>query len=59
VVSAIFGGLSSRAADLIRDDLSNMGHVRKADVEAARKEIVEAALALEDQGKLSLGREDE
>ena len=38
VVDAIFGGLSSRAADLIRDDLANMGHVRKADVEAARHE---------------------
>jgi flagellar motor switch protein FliG len=59
VTTAVFGGLSSRAAELIRDDLANMGHVRKADVEAARKEVVEAALALEDAGKLSLGREDE
>ncbi len=59
VVDAIFSGLSSRAADLIRDDLANMGHVRKADVEAARREIVDAALSLEDQGKLSLGRGDD
>lgn len=59
VMTAIFSGLSQRAADLIRDDLANMGHVRKADVEAARKEIVEAALKLEDEGKLSLGREEE
>jgi flagellar motor switch protein FliG len=59
VVAAIFTGLSSRAADLIRDDLANMGHVRKADVEAARREIVDAALKLEDEGKLSLGREEE
>lgn len=59
VCNAIFAGLSSRAADLIRDDLANMGHVRKADVEAARREIIEAALKLEEEGKLSLGREEE
>lgn len=59
VLEAVFGGLSSRAADLIRDDIANMGHVRKADVEAARREVVEAALRLEDEGKLSLGREEE
>lgn len=59
VTTAIFGGLSSRAADLIRDDLQNMGHVRKADVEAARREIIDAALKLEEEGKLSLGREEE
>lgn len=59
VATAIFSGLSSRAADLIRDDLANMGHVRKSDVEAARREIIDAALKLEEEGKLSLGREEE
>jgi flagellar motor switch protein FliG len=59
VVDAIFSGLSSRAADLIRDDLANMGHVRKADVEAARREITDTAIKLEEEGKLSLGREEE
>ena len=39
VVDAVFHGLSQRAADLIRDDLENLGHVRKSDVEAARREI--------------------
>lgn len=59
VLDAIFSGLSSRAADLIRDDLANIGHVRKSDVEAARREVIDTALSLEDQGKLSLGREEE
>lgn len=59
VIDAIFGGLSQRAADLIRDDLENMGHVKKSDVEAARREIVDVALSLEEQGKLSLGRDEE
>ena len=59
VMSAIFAGLSQRAAELIKDDLSNLGRIKKAEVDAARREIVDAALALEDAGKLSLGSEDE
>lgn len=58
VVDAIFRGLSQRAADLIRDDLADMGHVRKSEIEAARREIVDAALTLEESGKISLGREE-
>ena len=50
VMTAVFRGLSARAADLIRDDLENMGQIRKADIEAARKEIVEVALRLEAAG---------
>ena len=59
VLDAVFRGLSQRAAELIRDDLENMGHARKADIEAARKEVVESALRLEAAGTLSLGREEE
>jgi flagellar motor switch protein FliG len=59
VLEAVFRGLSQRAAELIRDDLENMGHARKADIEAARKEVVESALRLEAAGTLSLGREEE
>jgi len=59
IVDAVFRGLSSRAAELIRDDLENMQSVRKADIEAARKEILDVALKLEAAGTISLGREDE
>jgi flagellar motor switch protein FliG len=59
VSAAIFAGLSQRAADLIRDDLEILGSVRKAEVEAARIEIVETALRLEAEGTLTLGRGDE
>lgn len=54
---AIFAGLSKRAAELINDDLSLLGKVRKADVEAARLEVVQAALRLESEGKIDLGME--
>jgi len=59
VMEAVFRGLSSRAADLIRDDLENLGQIRKAEIEAARKEIIEVALRLEAAGTISLGREED
>lgn len=59
VMNAIFSGLSARAAELIKDDLEVLGKVRRADVEAARKEVVQAALRLESEGRIDLGREVE
>lgn len=57
VRNAIFAGLSKRAAELITDDLSLLGKVRKTDIEAARLEVVQAALRLEADGKIDLGME--
>jgi flagellar motor switch protein FliG len=51
----IFGGMSKRAADRVREDLELLGAVRLADVEAAQQEIVEIALRLAAEGTLSLG----
>lgn len=59
VANAIFAGVSSRAAELIRDDLELLGNIRKSEIDAARLEIVQAALRLEGEGKLDLGREQE
>jgi flagellar motor switch protein FliG len=59
VLGAVFGGLSARAAELIKDDLDLLGKVRRADLDAARKEVVEAALRLEAEGRIDLGREVE
>ena len=59
VVEAILAGLSSRAASLVRDDLEAASNARKADVLAARREIVATALRLEADGQLDLGRGDE
>jgi flagellar motor switch protein FliG len=57
VLTAVLAGLSSRAAELIKDDLALLGKVRKSDIDAARKEIVEATLRLEAEGKIDTGRE--
>ncbi len=47
--------MSSRAAEMMRDDLEAMGPVRVSDVEAAQKTILSAARSLSDKGELMLG----
>lgn len=59
ILKALFAGLSERAANLIRDDLEVLGKVRKAEVEAARQEVVQVALRLEADGVIDLGRGDD
>ncbi len=55
VKAKIFGSMSSRAAELLKDDLSALGGVRLVDVEAAQREIIETAMRLESEGTISLG----
>ena len=50
----IFSNMSSRAADMIRDDLEAMGPVRLSEVEAMQQTIVKIAMKLEEEGKLVL-----
>jgi flagellar motor switch protein FliG len=57
LMDAVFAGLSSRAAELLRDDLEMLGKIKKAEIDAARREIVETALRLEGEGRVDLGRE--
>ncbi len=48
----IFRNISSRAAEMIKDDLEVMGPVRLSDVEKAQTEIVRIAGRLEEEGKI-------
>ena len=50
----IFANMSSRAADMIKDDLEVMGPVRLSEVEAMQLTIVKIAMKLEEEGKLVL-----
>ncbi len=52
----IFANMSSRAADMIRDDLGAMGPVRLSEVETMQQTIVKIAMKLEEEGKLVLSR---
>lgn len=52
----IFKNISSRAAEMLREDLNNMGPARLSDVESAQQEIVNAARRLEAEGKIIIAR---
>lgn len=52
----IFKNISQRAAQLLKDDLSNMGPSRLSDVESAQVEIVNVARRLEGEGKILIAR---
>jgi flagellar motor switch protein FliG len=56
----MFGCMSSRAADTIRDEMEERGPMRLADVQDAQKEVLAIARRLADAGTLILGggRED-
>lgn len=56
IKSKIFKNLSQRAAEMLREDLSNMGPSRLSDVEGAQQEIVNAARRLEAEGKILIAR---
>ncbi len=52
----IFKNISARAAEMLKEDLSNMGPSRLSDVEGAQQEIVNAARRLEAEGKILIAR---
>lgn len=56
IKAKIFKNISQRAAEMLREDLSNMGPARLSDVEAAQQEIVNAARRLEAEGKILIAR---
>jgi flagellar motor switch protein FliG len=51
----IYANMSTRAADMIKDDLEAMGPVRLSEVELMQQSIVKIAMKLEEEGKLVLG----
>lgn len=48
----IFGNISERAADMIKEDMEAMGPVRVSDVEAMQQSIVKIATKLEEEGQI-------
>lgn len=56
LVDVLLSGLSTRAAQMVRDDLEAIQNAKKSDITAARKEIVATALRLEGEGQIDLGR---
>ncbi|MEO8466678.1 MAG: flagellar motor switch protein FliG [Gammaproteobacteria bacterium] len=50
----IFKNMSSRAAEILRDDISTKGPVRLSEVEQAQKEVLAVALRLAEEGTIML-----
>jgi flagellar motor switch protein FliG len=50
----IFKSMSTRAADMLRDDMESLGPVRARDVSAAQQELLTLANRLEGEGKMIL-----
>ena len=52
VKELILSPVSTRAAEMLNDDLENMGPVKIADVENAQQKIIKIVKKLEEEGKL-------
>ena len=55
VKDKVFKNMSSRAADMLKDDLEAKGPVKLSEVEEAQKEILTVARRLAEEGQISLG----
>lgn len=51
----IFSNMSSRAADMMREDLESKGPVRLSEVEVQQKQILQIVRRLADEGQIMLG----
>lgn len=56
IKNKIFKNISQRAAEMLKEDLGNMGPARLSDVEGAQQEIVNVARRLEAEGKILIAR---
>ncbi len=56
VTDKIFKNMSSRAGQMIQEDLENRGPVKIADVEQAQKDFLAVVRKLSDSGEISLGQ---
>jgi flagellar motor switch protein FliG len=57
--SFIFKSMSSRAVEILKEDMEVLGPVRSRDVVKAQQETVAVARKLEAEGKISLGGEED
>lgn len=55
VKNKIFGNMSKRAGEMLRDDLETKGPVRVSEMETAQKEILTIARRMAESGDLALG----
>lgn len=56
VANKVFGNMSTRAADMLKEDIEFMGPVRLRDVEEAQQRIVNVIRRLEETGEIVVAR---
>lgn len=54
-----FKNMSSRAADIMREDMEVMGPLRVSDVEAAQRIVLEVARKLDEEGAITMGQQED
>jgi flagellar motor switch protein FliG len=54
--AAFFANVTTRAGDLLREEIAALGPVRRSDVDAARTELVELARQLISRGEIHAGK---
>jgi flagellar motor switch protein FliG len=59
VKEKIFGNMSSRAAEIIKEDMEYMGPVRVRQVEEAQQRVVAIIRRLEEAGEVTISRGEE
>ncbi len=59
VREAIYGAISKRAAEALREEISMLGPVRLKDVETAQDAIIQVVRRLEEEGAISLAGDDD
>jgi len=52
VKELMFSSMSSRAAEMMRDDLENLGPVKVSDVEGAQQKVIKLVKRYEEEGKI-------
>lgn len=56
IAAAFFANLTSRAGDLLREEIAALGAVRRSDVDAARNDLVELARQMIARGDIRAGK---
>jgi flagellar motor switch protein FliG len=59
VKNCVFKSMSSRAVEMLKEDMEVLGPVRARDVNKAQQEAVDVARQLETEGKITLSAEGE
>jgi len=55
LANKMLGSLSARAAETIRDDIADMGAVKRSDVDEAQKAVIAIARQMAASGEIMLG----